>query len=181
MNGTEVLQRVEQGYRMPKPSSDRFECTEVLYDMMLKTWDRNPEARPTFAFLYSFFDDYFVSAEPNYRDTFWSCDGIENTNSSLTLPHYAFKKQDGWPLALKSWSYKASISPELCLILAQCYWLLFIFQSSYNSGFPYVQKSRQFANQVSCKYSCPPLSSYKMRKGDIGFVPSSPRLSIRLP
>ena len=70
MTGSEVLQRVEQGYRMPKPSGERFVCTEVLFDMMLKCWDRNPEARPTFAFLYSFFDDYFVSAEPHYKEKF---------------------------------------------------------------------------------------------------------------
>ena len=70
MTGSEVLQRVEQGYRMQKPSSDRFVCTDVLYDMMLKCWDRSPESRPTFAFLYSFFDDYFVSAEPHYKENF---------------------------------------------------------------------------------------------------------------
>lgn len=70
MTGSEVLQRVEQGYRMQRPSQDRFVCTEVLYDMMLKCWDRVPESRPTFSFLYSFFDDYFVSAEPNYKEDF---------------------------------------------------------------------------------------------------------------
>ena len=71
MTGSEVLQRVEQGYRMPRPAIDRFMCTEVLYDMMCKCWDRNPDSRPTFAFLYSFFDDYFVSAEPHYKENFW--------------------------------------------------------------------------------------------------------------
>ena len=70
MTGAEALQRIETGFRMPKPQSDRFECTESLYDMMLKCWDRSPENRPTFQFLYHFFDDYFIATEPNYRDTF---------------------------------------------------------------------------------------------------------------
>jgi serine/threonine protein kinase len=70
LTGAEVLQRLEQSYRMPRPNTDRFECPESLYDMMHKCWDRNPVDRPTFAFLYSFFDDYFISTEPSYRETF---------------------------------------------------------------------------------------------------------------
>ena len=68
--GAEALTRIEQGYRMPKPNTERFECPESLYEMMLKAWDPIPENRPTFAFLYSFFDDYFIATEPNYRETF---------------------------------------------------------------------------------------------------------------
>ena len=67
MSGNEVLTRLEQGFRMPRPSPDRFECPDSLYEMMLKTWDRIPENRPTFSFLYDFFDDYFISTEKNYE------------------------------------------------------------------------------------------------------------------
>ena len=67
MNGQEVLRRVEAGYRMPQPT--QFECPDSLYDMILKCWDQNAMNRPTFSFLYDFFDDYFVAAEPNYHET----------------------------------------------------------------------------------------------------------------
>jgi len=70
MSGPEALKRIEQGYRMPIPVTDRLTCPESLYEMMMKCWDHNSERRPTFAFLYSFFDDYFISTEPNYRETF---------------------------------------------------------------------------------------------------------------
>ena len=66
MGGQEVLRRVEAGYRMPPPPS--FECPDSLYDMILKCWDANPLNRPTFAFLYDFFDDYFVAVEPTYQE-----------------------------------------------------------------------------------------------------------------
>lgn len=78
MQNREVIEQVEIGYRMPCPKS----CPEVLYnEIMLKCWDKVtaqltiysynadfqiPEKRPTFAFLFSFFDDYSVSSQPNY-------------------------------------------------------------------------------------------------------------------
>ncbi|XP_067938733.1 tyrosine-protein kinase Yes-like isoform X2 [Watersipora subatra] len=68
MYGREVLEQIEQGYRMPKPRHDRLETPDTLYDIMKKCWDRRPENRPTFEYLYNFFDDYFVSTEPNYKD-----------------------------------------------------------------------------------------------------------------
>lgn len=40
-----------------------------MYEVMLKCWDKRPEERPTFEFLFNFFDDYFIATEPNYRDT----------------------------------------------------------------------------------------------------------------
>ena len=67
-SGREVLEQIEQGYRMPKPRHDRLETPDTLYDIMKKCWDRRPENRPTFEYLYNFFDDYFVSTEPNYKD-----------------------------------------------------------------------------------------------------------------
>lgn len=68
MTGSEVLSQVERGYRMPKPTNDLFACPDSLYDMMLKCWDKVSERRPTFRFLYDYFDDYFVSTEPSYRE-----------------------------------------------------------------------------------------------------------------
>ena len=64
MGNREVLQQVEMGYRMPKPAL----ATDSFYDIMLSCWDQDPESRPTFEHLYTTFDDFFVSTEPNYRD-----------------------------------------------------------------------------------------------------------------
>ncbi|RWS30392.1 tyrosine-protein kinase Src64B-like protein [Leptotrombidium deliense] len=66
MHNREVIEQVERGYRMPRPSN--CECPESVYNIMLQCWDVEAEKRPTFAFLYEFFDDFFVSTEPNYRD-----------------------------------------------------------------------------------------------------------------
>jgi hypothetical protein len=65
MMGREVLEQVDRGYRMPKPAL----ATESLYDMLLKCWENDPDSRPTFEFLQSFFDDFFVTTEPNYKES----------------------------------------------------------------------------------------------------------------
>lgn len=62
MHNREVIEQVELGYRMPRPPN----CLEPIYAEMLKCWDKSPEKRPTFEYLYAFFDDYYVSCQPNY-------------------------------------------------------------------------------------------------------------------
>ncbi|KAL8596170.1 hypothetical protein ACOMHN_021210 [Nucella lapillus] len=66
MSGAEVLTKVEGGYRIPKPMAGAG-CSDCFYDMMVKCWKKRAEERPTFAYLHSFFDDYFVNIEPNYQ------------------------------------------------------------------------------------------------------------------
>lgn len=66
MTNAEVLEQVERGYRMPKMSN----CTDSLYQTMLSCWNKDPQSRPTFDFLHSYMDDYFVSTEPNYKEAF---------------------------------------------------------------------------------------------------------------
>jgi hypothetical protein len=39
-----------------------------MYDMMLTCWAAVPEARPTFEYLFSFFDDYLTSSERKYEE-----------------------------------------------------------------------------------------------------------------
>lgn len=65
MQNREVLEQVERGYRQPKPR----QCPDSLYEMMQKCWDKKSADRPTFEYLYAFFDDYFVNVEPNYVET----------------------------------------------------------------------------------------------------------------
>ena len=66
MHNREVIEQVERGYRMPKPPNT--ECPDTVYNQMLQCWDAEPEKRPTFEFLYNFFDDFFIATEPSYRD-----------------------------------------------------------------------------------------------------------------
>lgn len=62
MQNREVIDQVERGYRMPQPR----DCPNPLYQVMLQSWDQAPEQRPTFEFLFHYFDDYFVAVQPSY-------------------------------------------------------------------------------------------------------------------
>ncbi|KAH3696450.1 hypothetical protein DPMN_083915 [Dreissena polymorpha] len=64
MTNREVINQVENGYRMPRPSK----CSPAMYEIMVKCWDKRPEERPTFEYLFNFFDDYFIATEPSYQE-----------------------------------------------------------------------------------------------------------------
>lgn len=66
MSARDTLDMIERGYRMPKPTHEKLVAPDSLYKVMTDCWDKKPENRPTFEYLYGFFDDYFVSTEPNY-------------------------------------------------------------------------------------------------------------------
>ncbi|XP_003742915.1 tyrosine-protein kinase Src64B [Galendromus occidentalis] len=66
MPNRQVIEYIEQGSRMAKPQGN--ECPDSVYQCMVHCWDADPEKRPTFEYLFNFFDDYFVSTEPSYRD-----------------------------------------------------------------------------------------------------------------
>ena len=63
MVNAHVLNEVEKGYRLPRPQN----CPVEIYDMMKKCWEKDPDRRPTFEFLYTYFEDYFVSSQDSYQ------------------------------------------------------------------------------------------------------------------
>ncbi|XP_063710532.1 tyrosine-protein kinase SRK2-like isoform X3 [Symsagittifera roscoffensis] len=65
MTNKEVLDKVNNGYRMPRPQ----ECPEKLYgEVMLKCWHANPNKRPTFAHLFAILEDFNIATESSYND-----------------------------------------------------------------------------------------------------------------
>ncbi|XP_041356078.1 tyrosine-protein kinase SRK3-like [Gigantopelta aegis] len=57
MTNAEVIPNIYNGYRMPKPTDSAIGCPDWYYETMLKCWNDNPEARPTFQHLYNTFVD----------------------------------------------------------------------------------------------------------------------------
>jgi tyrosine-protein kinase Src len=53
---------VEQNYRMRKPT--KHNVPDDIYQVMLNCWDQKPEARPTFEYLHSYFENYQGSSGP---------------------------------------------------------------------------------------------------------------------
>ena len=53
MMNREVLERIEAGYRMPKPpmQSPQPPCPDSLYELMLHCWHRDEFQRPTFEYI----------------------------------------------------------------------------------------------------------------------------------
>lgn len=66
MNTRDVIEALERGYRMPKPTS--VPLPDEIYNVMLLCWDNTPEKRPTFEFLQHFFEDFNVTSEIPYRE-----------------------------------------------------------------------------------------------------------------
>ncbi|XP_017773022.1 PREDICTED: tyrosine-protein kinase Src64B [Nicrophorus vespilloides] len=66
MHGREVIEQVEKGYRMPKPTSHQL--PDDIYKTMISCWDGKPENRPTFEFLTHYFEGFNVTSEIPYRE-----------------------------------------------------------------------------------------------------------------
>ncbi|XP_061751583.1 tyrosine-protein kinase Lck isoform X2 [Nerophis ophidion] len=64
MSNPEVIQMLEQGYRMPKPDK----CSDGLYNIMRHCWNETPETRPTFEYLRSVLEDFLVATERQYQE-----------------------------------------------------------------------------------------------------------------
>ncbi|CAJ0571939.1 unnamed protein product, partial [Mesorhabditis spiculigera] len=64
MTNAEVLQQVEQGYRMQCPPN----CPPPLYDIMLQCWRADPEKRPTFETLEWRLEELFSADGSEYKE-----------------------------------------------------------------------------------------------------------------
>ncbi|XP_018419051.1 PREDICTED: tyrosine-protein kinase FRK [Nanorana parkeri] len=63
-NGRQTLEKLEEGYRIPKP----FNCPPDLYNIMLECWNVKPENRPTFETLQWRLEDFFENESTSYLD-----------------------------------------------------------------------------------------------------------------
>ncbi|XP_077476600.1 tyrosine-protein kinase Lck [Stigmatopora argus] len=63
MSNPEVIESLEEGYRMPKPEK----CSDGLYNLMCFCWRDNPETRPTFEYLRNLLEDFFIATERQYQ------------------------------------------------------------------------------------------------------------------
>ncbi|XP_072546133.1 tyrosine-protein kinase Lck isoform X2 [Salminus brasiliensis] len=64
MTNPEVIQNLENGYRMPRPD----DCPEDLYSIMCACWTENPENRPTFEYLRGVLEDFSTAMERQYQE-----------------------------------------------------------------------------------------------------------------
>ncbi|KAM4771026.1 tyrosine-protein kinase FRK [Rhinophrynus dorsalis] len=64
ITGKQALEKLEQGYRIPKP----LNCPLDLYNIMLECWNAKPEERPTFETLQWRLEDFFETESSSYLD-----------------------------------------------------------------------------------------------------------------
>jgi tyrosine-protein kinase Src len=66
MHSREVIEQIERGYRMPKPTNHQL--PDSIYSLMLNCWDAIPEKRPTFEFLNHYFESFSITSEVPYKE-----------------------------------------------------------------------------------------------------------------
>ena len=64
MTNAQVLEALQQGYRMPRPMG----CPDMLYDIMLDCWKEEPSNRLTFETLQWQLEEFFTVDDSRYRD-----------------------------------------------------------------------------------------------------------------
>ncbi|XP_060788993.1 tyrosine-protein kinase Lyn-like isoform X2 [Neoarius graeffei] len=63
LSNSEVMARVQRGYRMQCPNN----CPPELYEIMNSCWKAKPEERPTFEYMQSVLEDYYTATEGQYQ------------------------------------------------------------------------------------------------------------------
>ncbi|KAK3546112.1 hypothetical protein QTP70_023523, partial [Hemibagrus guttatus] len=63
LSNSEVMARVQRGYRMQCPDN----CPPELYEIMTSCWKAKPEERPTFDYMQSVMEDYYTATEGQYQ------------------------------------------------------------------------------------------------------------------
>ena len=63
MTNVQVLEALQQGYRMPQPMG----CPDKLYDIMLDCWREEPAVRPTFETLQWQLEQFFTAEDSGYH------------------------------------------------------------------------------------------------------------------
>ena len=64
MKNAQVLEALQNGYRMPCP----MDCPEQLYEIMRECWRDDAASRPTFETLQWRMEDFFYNIEPSHRE-----------------------------------------------------------------------------------------------------------------
>ena len=64
MSNAQVLEAIQQGYRMPCPMG----CPDQLYEIMTECWREDPESRPTFETLHWRLEEFFTETDSGYRN-----------------------------------------------------------------------------------------------------------------
>ena len=62
MTNAQVLEKLQQGYRMPRPMG----CPDKLYGIMLDCWRELPASRSTFEFLHWQLEEFFTTEDGDY-------------------------------------------------------------------------------------------------------------------
>lgn len=63
MTNPDVIESLDRLYRMPRPDG----CSVELYEVMMMCWKQKPEERPTFEFLQTTLNDFFIATEGQYE------------------------------------------------------------------------------------------------------------------
>ena len=63
MTNDQVLEQLQQGYRMPRPMG----CPDKLHDIMLDCWREEPANRPTFETLQWQLEEFFTAEDSGYH------------------------------------------------------------------------------------------------------------------
>ena len=59
-----VVEEIERGFRMPRPHN----CPDVLHEIMLNCWKKEPSERPTFETLHWQLDEFFQTDLSQYKE-----------------------------------------------------------------------------------------------------------------